>query len=210
MEYPIIHLPHTLHNTMVSFNIATITLLKPDWYFSLEPLFPFPSGHMHFSQLHISLIVFPHLGSRCPLPITSSSSLLPIIPTPCRWLFVLSMASTLLGAQTLSSFRPCIFLGYSLTQSVYICYDPSTTMTYHSRHVCFVESISPFSSVHPSLPRSIESTISTWFPVTLVDSTTPPASPAVDHTLDFMHLVPRPLLLTSRPLSRAVPACSST
>ena len=49
-------------------------------------------------------------------------------------------------------FASCVFLGYSLTQSAYICYDPSTTMTYPSRHVPFVESIFPLSRVQPSIP----------------------------------------------------------
>ena len=45
---------------------------------------------------------------------------------------------------------PCVFLGYSLTQSTYICFNPSTTKTYHSRHVRFIESI----SLHKLAPRS--------------------------------------------------------
>jgi len=42
--------------------------------------------------------------------------------------------------------RPCIFLGYSLTQSAYKCFDPSTNRLFISRHVVFDE------SVFPSLP----------------------------------------------------------
>ena len=44
---------------------------------SLGPFFPFPSGHMPFLQLYISLIISPHLHFRCPLHITSYSGLLP-------------------------------------------------------------------------------------------------------------------------------------
>ena len=47
---------------------------------------------------------------------------------------------------------PCVFLGYSLTQSTYICFNPSTTKTYHSRHVRFIESIFSLYVVNPSLP----------------------------------------------------------
>lgn len=40
--------------------------------------------------------------------------------------------------------KPCVFLKYSLTQSAYFCYDPSTSKIYVSRHVWFIESIFPF------------------------------------------------------------------
>ena len=73
---------------------------------------------------------------------------------------------------------PRVFLSYSLTQSAYIYFDPSTTRTYHSHHVCFIESIFPLSVVNPYLPRSNEPTVSTWFSVTLVNSA-PPSTPMV-------------------------------
>ena len=79
MAYLIIHLHHTLPNTLVSLSIAAVTKLKQVWHFFLWPLFPFPPGHMPFSLLHISIIVSPHLPYRCPLYITTYSSLLPII-----------------------------------------------------------------------------------------------------------------------------------
>ena len=47
--------------------------------------------------------------------------------------------------------KPCIFLSYSLTQSVYLCYHPPTSRMYVSRHVKFVE------SVFPSLTLSMSS-----------------------------------------------------
>ena len=37
-----------------------------------------------------------------------------------------------------------MFVGYSLTQSAYLCLDPSTSKIYTSRHVNFVESVFPF------------------------------------------------------------------
>ena len=64
---------------------------------------------------------------------------------------------------------PCVCLGYLLTQSAYICFDPSTTKTYFSYHIRFIESIFPLSVVNPSLPQFDDSTISTWFLITLVD-----------------------------------------
>ncbi|RVX17932.1 Retrovirus-related Pol polyprotein from transposon RE1 [Vitis vinifera] len=42
-----------------------------------------------------------------------------------------------------SSSKPCIFLGYSLTQNAYFCYDPSTS------NFLFLASLVPPSAVHP-------------------------------------------------------------
>lgn len=39
---------------------------------------------------------------------------------------------------------PCVFLGYSTTQSAYFCLDKITSRIYTSRHVVFHESIFPF------------------------------------------------------------------
>ncbi|PNY00673.1 retrovirus-related Pol polyprotein from transposon TNT 1-94 [Trifolium pratense] len=50
--------------------------------------------------------------------------------------------------------EPCIFLGYSLTQSAYICYNFKTHKTYISRHVQFVENIFPFSQNNTVVPSS--------------------------------------------------------
>lgn len=40
---------------------------------------------------------------------------------------------------------PCVFLGYSITQSAYFCLDRSTSRIYTSRHVLFHETVFPFS-----------------------------------------------------------------
>ncbi|WVY94394.1 hypothetical protein V8G54_033482, partial [Vigna mungo] len=45
--------------------------------------------------------------------------------------------------------QPCVFLGYSPTQSAYICYNPSSQKYYTSRHVQFVETVFPYSSSQP-------------------------------------------------------------
>ena len=84
---------------------------------------------------------------------------------------------------------PCVSLGYLLTQSSYICFNPSTTKTYHSRHIHFIESIFPLSTINPSLPRSNMSTISTWFSATLVYSTPPSTPSAANSTSNSEHLV---------------------
>ncbi|RVW13786.1 Retrovirus-related Pol polyprotein from transposon RE1 [Vitis vinifera] len=68
---------------------------------------------------------------------------------------------------------PCVFVGYSPTQSAYLCLDTSTARLYTSRHVCFVESIFPFVTSHTSLPRTTSSTISEWCSMTLPVVATP-------------------------------------
>ena len=40
------------------------------------------------------------------------------------------------------NFSPCVFLDYSLTQSVFFCFDPTLKKTFVSRHVKFVENYS--------------------------------------------------------------------
>ncbi|RVW54104.1 Retrovirus-related Pol polyprotein from transposon RE1 [Vitis vinifera] len=68
---------------------------------------------------------------------------------------------------------PCVFVGYSPTQSAYLCLDTSTARLYTSRHVRFVESIFPFVTSHTSLPRATSSTISEWCSITLPVVATP-------------------------------------
>ncbi|RVW24879.1 Retrovirus-related Pol polyprotein from transposon RE2 [Vitis vinifera] len=68
---------------------------------------------------------------------------------------------------------PCVFVGYSPTQSAYLCLDTSTARLYTSRHVRFVESIFPFVTSHTSLPRATSSTISEWCSITLPVMATP-------------------------------------
>ncbi|RVW92225.1 Retrovirus-related Pol polyprotein from transposon RE1 [Vitis vinifera] len=68
---------------------------------------------------------------------------------------------------------PCVFVGYSPTQSVYLCLDTSTARLYTSRHVRFVESIFPFVTSHISFPRATSSTIFEWCSMTLPVVATP-------------------------------------
>ncbi|KAG7598911.1 Integrase catalytic core [Arabidopsis suecica] len=60
---------------------------------------------------------------------------------------------------------PCIFLGYSLTQSAYLCYDFSTSKMFVSRHVEFHENEFPLSSFLSSTNTSHESSSSVFHPV---------------------------------------------
>ncbi|KAL9463126.1 hypothetical protein AB3S75_001014 [Citrus x aurantiifolia] len=53
-----------------------------------------------------------------------------------------------------SNSKPCVFLGYSISQSAFLCLDTSSSKVYVSRHVKFLESIFPF--VHQKPQESIE------------------------------------------------------
>lgn len=66
--------------------------------------------------------------------------------------------------------RPCIFLGYSLTQIAYKCFDPSSNRVFISRHVTFDESIFPYASCESALPRVNSTTFSSWSPTIPVTS----------------------------------------
>jgi len=57
--------------------------------------------------------------------------------------------------------RPCIFLGYSLTQSAYKCFDTSQNRIFLSRHVVFDETVFPYLSFaqHPPFHSQFFSSI---------------------------------------------------
>lgn len=63
---------------------------------------------------------------------------------------------------------PCIFLGYSLTQSAYLCLHLPTGRLYVSRHVQFVETKFPYSDVVISQPSPPETSPPSFSPPTLV------------------------------------------
>ncbi|KAK0603857.1 hypothetical protein LWI29_009441 [Acer saccharum] len=54
--------------------------------------------------------------------------------------------------------------GYSLSQSAYHCLDLGTDRIFVSRHVTFVESVFPYSTLHCQLPRSTNETQTSWLP----------------------------------------------
>lgn len=66
------------------------------------------------------------------------------------------------------------FFWYSLTQSAYLCYDPSTLKNFVSRHVKFIESIFPFKSTLTQAQRPESSTVSTCLPPIIKLSTVTP------------------------------------
>lgn len=57
--------------------------------------------------------------------------------------------------------QPCVFLGYSTSQSAFKCMDPKTGKVYHSRHVKFIENIFPFATLDKSNPVQSH-TFDTW------------------------------------------------
>ncbi|CAA7058393.1 unnamed protein product [Microthlaspi erraticum] len=76
---------------------------------------------------------------------------------------------------------PCVFIGYSQTQSAYLCLQPATGRIYVSRHVRFDESVFPFAKVDtspPMSPAAIQSSSSSA-PVVHIPLTTvpPPTEP---------------------------------
>ena len=77
--------------------------------------------------------------------------------------------------------KPCIFLGYSSSQHAYLCFDPTSTKIFISRHVKFVESVFPHKSLHHQLPRSDSTTIPSWIPPILHVSVPQPTL-LVQHT----------------------------
>jgi len=73
--------------------------------------------------------------------------------------------------------KPCVFIGYSLSQHAYLCFEPSTSKTFVSRHVKFVESVFPYTNLHSMLPRPTSTTAVSWLPPVLIVSVPLPSQP---------------------------------
>ena len=84
--------------------------------------------------------------------------------------------------------KPCIFFWYSLTQSAYLCYDPSTLKNFVSRHVKFIESIYLFKYTLPQDARPDSSTFTTWIPPPIQLSTVTPALISPSAVCPHQHL----------------------
>lgn len=65
---------------------------------------------------------------------------------------------------------PCIFLGYSQTQSAYLYLDPSSIKIFISRHVQFLETDFPYKTLKSSSPSVSSSSSTLWFPPILTSS----------------------------------------
>lgn len=127
---------HLTHRSTTGFlSVNTAMLLKPAWHFFIKLLSLPPTGHMRLPQLHISSI-----DNRAPF-------LAMCLHTRSCFNNHQTMKSyECLGAAAIHGFGPtqptnwtrglqCVFLGYSLTQSAYMCLDKSTRRIYTSRHV---------------------------------------------------------------------------
>ena len=72
-----------------------------------------------------------------------------------------------------SKSKPCVFLGYSLSQSAYLCFDKLSNKMYISRHVQFIESVFPF-QLACSTPSDNSTLVSDWLPPTIFVPSSPP------------------------------------
>ena len=96
-----------------------------------------------------------------------------------------------------SKSTPCVFLGYSLTQSAFLCLDIPNDRIYTSRHVLFHESIFPFSQKQvSSSPVSELTPSSAYRSATSVPIYHPPLIPATPLNLDPSPPSPTPATMT--------------
>ena len=59
----------------------------------------------------------------------------------------------------------CVFIGYSTLQSAYLYLDLTSSQIYTSRHIKFVESIFPFTSLWLSHDRPSPTIVYHWYPI---------------------------------------------
>ncbi|KAJ9548563.1 hypothetical protein OSB04_021106 [Centaurea solstitialis] len=72
--------------------------------------------------------------------------------------------------------KPCIFVGYSSSQSAYHLLDPLTNKIYTSRHIHFVETMFPYASItqtNTNPPPNPD----TWLHINFIPLSTPPPPP---------------------------------
>lgn len=93
---------------------------------------------------------------------------------------------------------PCIFLGYSLTQSAYLCFHILTGKVYVSRHVKFVESVKPFQHNHSKLDDICSSSICEWTPHVLTIPLAENHTPSLVRSSPAVHMTPSLAQASSR------------
>ena len=76
----------------------------------------------------------------------------------------------------------CLFLGYSFSQSAYLCLDVKTHKIYTSRHVCFVETEFPFSKINTSDNSNFTIPGTTWPSHVTIVSTPSMFMPCLNHS----------------------------
>ena len=58
--------------------------------------------------------------------------------------------------------KPCIFVGYSLSQSAYFCFDYASSKVFVSRHVTFDESTFPYPALSKPVSQPVSTTPTSW------------------------------------------------
>jgi len=107
-----------------------------------------------------------------------------------------------------SKSQPCVFLGYSLSQSAYLCFAKSTNKLHVSRHVQFVESVFPYNS-YPTAPSNLPSPVSDWVPSLISVSSPPPQQLALSAPSSQRHADVSPSMVSSSCPSTTVGAIPS-
>jgi hypothetical protein len=97
--------------------------------------------------------------------------------------------------------KPCIFLGYSLSQSAYLCLEPKSSKIIMSRHVFFVEHIFPCHNLHKQESPCISISVDMWIPpvITISSSISTHSSTATPVARDLPPVSPLPLVLHPLP-----------
>ncbi|KAJ8647024.1 hypothetical protein MRB53_000047 [Persea americana] len=167
-SFPSILNTNESHNTLISINVAAQTPLKLT---STNYL----SWKLQFHTLFIGYDLLGYIDGSKPCPSATPTlnlsspyeNFFTIAPNYSKLKIFGCLCYPWLRPYTTNKLdtrsKPCVFLGYSLTQSAYYCLDPSTSKIYVSRHVRFVESVFPFRHLStPSCPSS--DSIATWIP----------------------------------------------
>lgn len=108
---------------------------------------------------------------------------------------------------------PCVFIGYSLTQSAYLCLDPTSGRIYTSRHVRFNETQYPFPTLTKPKPQpETQPAPSSHPPVTIIPTSSPLihlSSPAASDPTPGSGLSPQPQHTAASSSSALAPAEST-
>ncbi|PNX72737.1 retrovirus-related Pol polyprotein from transposon TNT 1-94, partial [Trifolium pratense] len=105
--------------------------------------------------------------------------------------------------------EPCVFLGYSLTQSAYICYNFKNHKTYVSRHVQFIENTFPFSeNISTSEPNTPNELVTE--PLTTLIPISPTQSISSEQHIPDVPPTPTPNLTSPEPTQPEPPSPPST
>lgn len=106
---------------------------------------------------------------------------------------------------------PCVFLGYSTTQSAYFCLDRTTTRIYTSHHVIFHEYVFPFSLPNELTPVSHDDVTDSSPADTSLVSPLPQVSPqTVPSVAEPTTMAPHPIQSAAAPNDQAtVPTAPS-